>query len=67
MTPEMKKVMKQIAENHTVAAIDDVYALAEVYVKGTDNLFDDTALEFLKSLKDSLIQKADEIDGEDNR
>lgn len=67
MNPEMEQKLKEVAENHAVMAIDDVYALAEVYVKGTDNPYDDTALAFLNSLKDALVQKADEIDGQDNR
>lgn len=62
----LKDVLLKIAENHAIAAIDDVYSLAEVYVKSTDNPWDDQALEFLKGLKVHLVNLADKIDGEDN-
>lgn len=64
---EMQKKLMEIAEDHAVMAIDHVYELADVYVKSTDNPYDDTALAFLQSLKGALVDKADEIDGEDNR
>lgn len=71
MTPEGEAKLKQVAlekaENHAVMAIDDVYAMAEVYVKDTANPYDDTALEFLKSLKGQLVAQADKIDGQANR
>lgn len=67
MQDELKMKLKEVAEDHAVMAIDHVYELADVYVKSTANPYDDTALAFLKSLKDALVQKADEIDGVDNR
>lgn len=63
---DLKKTLVKIAENHAIAAIDDVYALAEVYVKSTENIYDDMALNFLKDLKQKLVDFADKIDGEDN-
>jgi len=67
MSNEMKKKVLEIAEDHAVLAIDHVYELAKVYVQSTENIYDDTALAFLESLKGALVDKADEIDGEENR
>lgn len=61
MENELKDTLLKIAERHALAAVDDIYELAGVYVKSTDNIYDDTALEFLKSFKQSLKDKVDGI------
>lgn len=62
---ELKKEALKIAENHLVMAIDDVYKLAEVYVKSTETTLDDSLLEGLKLLKGYLVNVADKLDGEE--
>ena len=62
---KMKQVALEIAERHVVAAIDDVYALAQVYVDDTSSPIDNTLLEGLKLLKQSLKDVAGKIDGKD--
>lgn len=65
MNEELKKALLNIAEDHAVQAIDDVYKLADVYVKSTENPWDDQALKFLEGLKETLVKLADKIDGEE--
>jgi len=64
---ELKKEALKIAENHLVMAVDDVYKLAEVYVRSTETALDDSLLEGLKMLKGFLVNAVDKVDGEENR
>ena len=64
---KIKEASLEIAENHVIQAIDDVYKLAQVYVDDSASPLDNTLLEGLKMLKNNLIQAADAIDGKDNR
>lgn len=66
MTDEMKKEAMKIAEKHLIIAIDDVYALAQIYVDSTEETLDNTILDGLKMLKGFLIDMADKVDGEEN-
>lgn len=63
---KMKQKALEIAENHAMQAIDDVYALAQVYVEDTSTPLDNTFLEGLKLLKGTLKKFADKIDGKDD-
>lgn len=63
---KLKKESLKIAERHVIVAIDDVYALAQVYVEDTATPLDDTLLAGLKMLKSELVKLADKIDGEKN-
>lgn len=67
---EIEKKLKQealnIAERHSIQAIDDVYQLAQVYVDDTESPLDNTILEGLKLLKSSLKDAADKINGQDD-
>jgi len=69
MSEELKGKLKDaalnIAEAHVKQAIDDVYAVAQVYVDDTANPLDNTILEGLKMLKSQLVSFADKIDGEE--
>ena len=62
----IKKASLTIAENHIIQAIDDVYAIAQVYVDSTVSPLDNTILAGLEMLKSNLVDVADKIDGEDN-
>lgn len=63
---KIKAEAMRIAERHAILAIDDVYALAQVYVDDTATPLDDTLLAGLKMLKAELVKLADKIDGEEN-
>lgn len=68
MTPEGKEKLNQelknIAEDHLVIAIDDVYKIAQIYVDDTTNPLDNTILEGLKMMKGMLEKIVDKVDGE---
>ena len=64
MSPELKLASLKIAERHLKVAIDDVYALAEIYVNSTETTVDNSVLEGLKMLKGFLVTMADKVDGE---
>lgn len=65
MKETLKPALLNIAENHAMQAIEDVYSLAQVYVDSTTNPLDNTLLEGLKLLKDLLKDAVDKIDGEE--
>jgi len=70
MTEDGKKALlqklKSSGEAQLMLSVDQVYELADIYVKDTANPFDDTALAFLQSLKGSLKEIVDQLDGEDD-
>ena len=66
LTGKVKQVAMDVAERHVIAAIDDVYAVAQVYVDHTESPLDNTLLEGLKLLKESLRKTADKINGKDD-
>jgi molecular chaperone GrpE (heat shock protein) len=61
---KMTKEALNIAEEHIIKAIDDVYRVAEIYVEDTVSPVDNSILAGLKMLKGQLVKIADKIDGE---
>jgi len=60
---KIKQKALELGEDHAMLAIDNVYALAQVYVDDTESPLDNTLLEGLKLLKSQLKELADKIDG----
>ena len=58
---KIKMEAMKIAEAHAMQAVDDVYALAQVYVDSTESVLDNTLLEGLKMLKGNLKDMVDKI------
>lgn len=67
MKPESKVKMKElalnIAEDHVMLAIDEVYAVAQIMVDDSDSAVDNSILSMLTLLKSNLKELADKIDG----
>lgn len=64
MDAELKQLLLSRSEEHLMLAIDDVYALAKLYVDSTETSVDDMALKFLEGLKKNLKGMVDKLDGE---
>ncbi len=63
---KVNQALKSAGEKQLMLAVDNVYAVAQVYVDNTASPIDDTLLKGLELLKSSLKEAVDQLDGEDD-